>query len=253
MTSPKTIRSILAELPMFPSHRARLDSGEDYLVEVGDAMEALRALPDASVDMFNFDLPYESLEKHRAWGSTTRLSHSKKSSNDWFGVFKNERFPELFREMYRVLANNRHLYAWCDDETSDVMKAVGAAVGFKVWKRLCWNKVHFGMGYHYRAQYEFIIFMEKGKRRLNNLGIGDVLTSKRIKNKDAYPAEKPVDINEILTTQSTQPGEVVCDPFCGSASSGAAALKNGRRFLGYDIAPGAIERARSRLEGISRG
>lgn len=250
MPNPKTIRSILAELPLFPSPRARLDSGENFVVVEGDVMESLRALPDGSVDMFNFDLPYESLEKHRAWGSTTRLSHSKKSSNDWFSVFKNERFPELFREIYRALANNRHTFCWCDDETSDFMKLAAQEAGFKVWKRLVWNKVHFGMGYHYRAQYEFILFLEKGKRRLNSLGIGDVLTCKRIKSKDAYPAEKPVEINEILTTQSTQPGEVICDPFCGSGSAGVAALKNGRRFIGFDISEKAVAVSRSRLEAL---
>jgi len=32
-----------------------------------------------------------------------------------------------------------------------------------------------GMGYHYRARYEFVLFFEKGKRKLNDLGIADVL------------------------------------------------------------------------------
>ena len=197
--------------------------------------------------MFNFDLPYESLEKHRAVGSTTRLSHSTKSSNDWFGVFKNELFPELFAEVYRAAAKNSHCYCYCDDETSDIMKAAASAAGFKVWKRLVFDKVHFGLGYHYRGQYEFILFLEKGKRRLNNLGVGDVLRFKRIKNKDAYPAEKPVELNEVFTLNSTQPGEIVCDPFMGSGSSGVAAVKNGRRFVGFDVAPAAVERTKRRL------
>jgi site-specific DNA-methyltransferase (adenine-specific) len=248
-----TIRSLVASVS---NARERLDAqagAKPYVIEQADAMTALRSLPDGSVDLFNFDLPYESLEKHRAWGTTTRLSHSKKSSNDWFGVVKNEVFPELFSEMYRALPKNGHLYAWCDDETSDVMKAVGQAAGFKCWKRLCWNKVHFGMGYHYRAQYEFILFFEKGKRRLNSLGIGDVLTAKRIKNKDAYPAEKPVEINQILTTQSSSPGEVVCDPFCGSGSAGMAALIEGRKFIGFDLAPNAVEHATKRLDALCSG
>jgi len=248
MSEPKSIGSILAEFPLFPSPLVRLDSGERYVITQLDAVALLRSLPDRSIDLLNFDLPYESLEKHRAVGSTTRLTHSKKSSNDWFNVFKNERFTELFTECYRVLAPNRHAFLWCDDETSDFMKPAATAAGFKCWKRIVWNKVHFGMGYHYRAQYEFILFLEKGKRRLNNLGVGDVLTSKRIKSKDAYPAEKPVDINETLILNSTQPGEVVCDPFCGSGSAGVAALKHGRRFLGNDLAPGAVELSRKRLE-----
>ncbi len=260
MSEPKSIGSVLADLPLFKSLEAtrlaevsplaRVRDGARYALAEGDAVEFLRSFPDKSLDLLNFDLPYESLEKHRAVGSTTRLTHSKKSSNDWFKVFKNERFTELFTECYRVLAANRHLYAWCDDETSDFIKVAGAAAGFKVWKRLVWDKKMIGMGYHYRARYEFIVFMEKGKRRLKNLGTPDVLEAKRIKHKDAYPAEKPVEINEILTEQSTEPGEIVCDPFVGSGSAGVAALKLGRRFLGNDLSPDAVETARRRLDGV---
>ena len=46
-----------------------------------DAIEWLRTLPSASVDLIVTDPPYESLEKHRAVGTTTRLKHSKASSN----------------------------------------------------------------------------------------------------------------------------------------------------------------------------
>ncbi len=249
MTEPKTIKSLLAELPLLPSARARLDAGETFVIQELDALAGLRSLPARSIDLLNFDLPYESLEKHRAHGTTTRLSHSKKSSNACFKVFKNELFGALFQECYRVLDNNRHMYCWCDDETSDLMKLAGQAAGFKCWKRLVWDKVHFGMGYHWRNQYEFILFFEKGKRRLNNLGVGDVLRVKRIKAKDAYPAEKPVELNETLILNSSAPGEVVCDPFCGSGSAGVAALKNGRRFIGFDTSPDAVALSRSRMAG----
>jgi len=55
----------------------------------GDAVDWLRSLPAESVDLAVTDPPYESLEKHRAIGTTTRLKHSKASSNDWFRVFPN--------------------------------------------------------------------------------------------------------------------------------------------------------------------
>ena len=258
----KTIEDEMAELPLFKAATRlvieadphtpmeRLAAGARFAIDQADAFDTLRALPDRSVNMLNFDLPYESLEKHRSWGTTTRLSHSKKSSNDWFGVVKNERFVELFAECHRVLAKNAHLYAWCDDETSDFMKHAAQAAGFKVWKRLVFDKIHFGLGYHYRGQYEFVLFMEKGKRRLNNLGVGDVLRFKRIKHKEAYPAEKPVELNEVFVLNSSRPGEIVCDPFMGSGSAGVAAVKNGRKFLGSDISPAAVERAGKRLSEL---
>lgn len=210
-----------------------------------DAVSFLRSLPDASVDLVVTDPPYESLEKHRKVGTTTRLKHSKASSNDWFTIFPNERFEELFVEIHRVLARNRHFYLFCDQETMFVAKPIGEQVGFKFWKPIIWDKVKMGMGYHYRARYECVLFFEKGKRKLNNLGIPDVLSVPRIHR--GYPTEKPVDLLRILVEQSTQPGELVCDPFLGSGSAGVAALEAGRRFTGADIATSALEVASERL------
>ena len=58
-----------------------------FALQSADAVQWLQSLPDASVDLVITDPPYESLEKYRAIGTTTRLSHSKASSNDWFKIF----------------------------------------------------------------------------------------------------------------------------------------------------------------------
>jgi DNA modification methylase len=106
----------------------------------GDAVAWLRTLPAGSVDLVVTDPPYESLEKHRAIGTTTRLKHSKASSNDWFSIFPNARFPELFAEVYRVLKKDTHFYLYCDPETMFVAKPMAEAAGFKFWKPIIWDK-----------------------------------------------------------------------------------------------------------------
>ena len=60
----------------------------------------------------------------------TRLKHSKASSNDWFQIFPNARFPELFREIHRVLKKDRHFYLFSDQETMFVAKPLAEAAGF---------------------------------------------------------------------------------------------------------------------------
>lgn len=202
-----------------------------------DAVEWLKTLPDGSVDLFITDPPYESLEKHRKIGTTTRLKVSKASSNEWFDIFPNSRFGELLTEMYRVLKKNRHLYIFCDQETMFHLKPIAEQVGFKFWKPIVWNKMAIGMGYHYRAKYEFVLFFEKGKRKLNNLGIPDILDAKRIMK--GYPTEKPVELIKVLIEQSSLPNELVCDPFFGSGSTFIAAAELGRSFAGTDISPAA--------------
>ncbi|HEY1559130.1 MAG TPA: site-specific DNA-methyltransferase [Kofleriaceae bacterium] len=222
-------------------------SGSDPRFELtrGDAVAWLRTLPAASVDLVITDPPYESLEKYRAIGTTTRLKHSKASSNDWFSIFPNARFPELFAEVFRVLKSDTHFYLFCDPETMFVAKPLAEAAGFKFWKPLIWRKDRIGMGYHYRALYECVLFFEKGKRKLNDLGIADVIDAKRIVG--GYPAEKPPEVSEVLIGQSTQPGQLVIDPFMGSGSAGLAAVRRGRDFLGNDVCAEAIDITRARL------
>lgn len=216
-----------------------------------DAVAWLRALPAASVDLLITDPAYESLEKHRAVGTTTRLKHSKASSNDWFMVFPNARFGELFDQAFRVLKDDSHFYLFCDAETMFVAKPEAERAGFKFWKPLVWDKQTIGMGYHYRARYEFILFFEKGKRRLNDLGVADVITVPRIHR--GYPAEKPVAVSEILVKQSSSSGEVVGDPFMGSGSVGEAAVRQGRRFIGTDLNPNAVRHTNDRLAKFGAG
>jgi len=213
-----------------------------------DAVTWLRSLDPESVDLVVTDPPYESLEKHRAIGTTTRLKHSKASSNDWFAIFPNHRFAELFTEVYRVLRRNAHFYLYCDPETMFVAKPLAEAAGFKFWKPIVWDKVSIGMGYHYRARYECILFFEKGKRRLNDLGVPDVLQCKRVFN--GYPAEKPVEVSEVLIRQSSEPGQLVVDPFMGSGSVGVAAAQLGRSFCGSDVCAEAVDITRSRLRDL---
>jgi len=210
-----------------------------------DAVEWLRTLTDASIDLIITDPPYESLEKYRAKGTTTRLKHSKASSNDWFKIFYNDRFEELCIELYRVLKKDRHFYCFCDQETMFVLKPIAESVGFKFWKPIVWDKMKIGMGYHYRARYEFILFFEKGKRKLNNLGIPDVLQVPRIFR--GYPTEKPAQVSEILISQSTEEGELVINPFMGSGNVGVAAIGLGRNFKGNDISNEAVDIATERI------
>ena len=210
-----------------------------------DAVEWLASLPSASVDLVITDPPYESLEKHRKRGTTTRLKQSKSSSNAWFSIFPNERFPALFAELYRVLRNNCHCYLFCDAETMFAVKPLGEAAGFRFWKPLVWDKEAMGMGYHYRARHEFILFFEKGKRKLNDLSVPDVLSHKRVYR--GYPTEKPVSLMEVLIRQSSQAGELVIDPFLGSGATGVAALQQGRRFAGNDIAEASLAHSRVRF------
>jgi site-specific DNA-methyltransferase (adenine-specific) len=216
-------------------------------VVVSDAFELLGTLPDESVDLVVTDPPYESLQLHRARGTTTRLT------TNWFHTVPNARLPELFAAVHRVLRRDRHFYLFCDEATADVIKqqqgigeerlpngARRAKAGFVYWKEIVWAKttldgtrIRGGTGYHYRAASERILFFEKGKRPLADLAIPDVLLAPR--SSVPGPAVKPNAVVRTLILQSSVPGEMVVDPFAGTGVVGVESRAHGRRFLLGDI------------------
>ena len=213
-----------------------------------DAFTYLEKLPMESVDLIITDPPYESLEKHRNTGTTARLD------SFWFPVIKNKTFPLFFELCYAVLKPNTHFYMLCDDETSDIAIEAAKNYGFHCWKRIVWDKGRMGMGYHYRNQHEFILFFEKGKRNLRRHNVGSILRYPALRRRHAdpayYPTEKPVELLELLIDQSSEPGDLVLDPFAGSGSTLVAAKQQGRRFWGCDIQAESIALARQRLASL---
>src|SRR4051812_38577435 len=85
-----------------------LAPGERFSIRQLDAIEWLSALPSGSVDCIITDPAYESLKKPRAKGTPTRLKVSDGSSNQWFPIFGNERFPDLLAGVYRALKRDTH-------------------------------------------------------------------------------------------------------------------------------------------------
>ncbi|HEU5302921.1 MAG TPA: site-specific DNA-methyltransferase [Acidimicrobiia bacterium] len=63
-----------------------------------------------------------------------------------------------------------------------------------------------------------------------------------------HPAPFPVELPERLLRLYTYRGDVVLDPFMGSGSTAIAAVRNDRRYVGFDTDPDYVALARSRLE-----
>ena len=88
----------------------------------------------------------------------------------------------------------------------------------------------------------------KGHRKLKDLGKPDVFQCKSVHGKEKlWPTQKPLSLVEELVLNSTEPGEIIYDPFCGAGTVPLAAHKHGRRWLAYDIEERAIEITNSRM------
>jgi len=64
-----------------------------------------------------------------------------------------------------------------------------------------------------------------------------------------HPCPKPVALMEHLVRDFTEPGELVLDPFAGSATTGVACIRLGRRFIGWERDPKYHAAAVKRLSG----
>jgi DNA modification methylase len=67
------------------------------------------------------------------------------------------------------------------------------------------------------------------------------------RQRTGYPTQKPEKLLERLILPLSPPGGVVADPVCGSGTTLVVARRHGRRILGCDILPEAVQVARSRL------
>ena len=63
-----------------------------------------------------------------------------------------------------------------------------------------------------------------------------------------YPTQKPLALLERIIKASSNEGDVVLDPFCGCATACVAAENLGRRWIGIDISPKAVELVNMRLQ-----
>ena len=68
-----------------------------------------------------------------------------------------------------------------------------------------------------------------------------------------HPTPKPVALMLELVQDFTKPGDVILDPFCGSGTTGIAALRLGRRFVGIEQDPKYAKIAHRRLAAEAEG
>jgi len=114
----------------------------------------------------------------------------------------------------KFYANHIEIIKHCED------------IGFNLYKIIIWQKKY----------PEFILIFRKGKVDINYRNYMEVWRIPADRNHYgrkvyAFPLEIPLRIIE----RYSKPGDTVLDPFTGSATTAIAAVKLGRKFIGYEI------------------
>lgn len=74
----------------------------------------------------------------------------------------------------------------------------------------------------------------------------------KAKERTGYPTQKPIELLEKIIAISTDKGDTVLDPFCGSGTTLVSAKLQGRKFIGIDINSEAVSLTKERLESPSK-
>ena len=209
-------------------------------IRLGHAIELIKTIPSDSIDCVVTDPPYRVTSRGNAGNSGGMF---KKDINLKGKVFAENdvKIQDFASELFRVLKEQTHCYVMCNQINLQPYLNELERVGFKITKVLIWDKGNKINSQWYMGQVEFIIFCRKGRaKRVNNCGISELIAipNKKTKRKDGtnyHDTEKPVALMELLVKQSTIGGDVVLDPFVGIGATAIACLKNGRRFVGFEL------------------
>lgn len=211
------------------------------------------SLPDECIDLVLTDPPYWTLNKWRQMGTTARLGGhydpDKRDESKWFETITEAQLEVLVHETYRVLKPDRFAYIMCDWQVLGSIYRIVEGQCWDYWKPIVWDKVHPGMGYHYRARYEFVVLFQKGSTKLRSNDKPDVLSFPRVVK--GFPTEKPWRLFELLVKNSTDVGDLVLDPFMGSGTTAYVCKLLGRDYLVCDIDDRAIKHTNRRLQSLA--
>ena len=236
----------------------------NYMIFNDNALNVLERMitNGTKVDMIFTDPPYRTTARGCAGNSGGML---QKDINKRGQVFTHndidiEDYLPLF---YKVLKQTGHCYIMCNHKNLthflkviDEWKDKETKQGFHFIKCLIWNKGNKIMGQYYMSQYEYILFLRKGAGvKINNCGTSDLLSIPNKKTKDEYgknihDTEKPVELTDVLISNSSKEGELVLDPFMGVGGCGVSCQKNGRKFIGIELSEDYYYTAKKRLEAV---
>ena len=244
----------------------------------GDCIEVMRSLPAAAVDLIFADPPYNLQLK----GDLHRPDNSRVDAVDdaWdqFASFAAyDRFTKAWlAEAQRLLKPNGAI--WVIGSYHNIFR-VGAALqdqGFWILNDVVWRKsnpmpnfrgkrltnAHETLiwaskaeGGKYTFNYDALKALNDGVQMRSDWVIPLCTGHERIKDANgdkAHPTQKPEALLHRLLVATTNPGDVVLDPFFGTGTTGAVAKMLGREFIGIEREEAYREAAEARIARVRK-
>lgn len=245
---------------------------------LGDNLEIMRTMPDASVDLIATDPPFNT---GKDWGAF---------DDRWEGGLKGylKFMEERAVEMHRVLKDTGSLYLHCDPTASHYLKVMLDTVfGIKMFRNeIVWEYAMPSSSrndflrqhdiifrYVYSKEFTFnrdSVRSQYSKSSLERKTYTNAYETKEDLKPDprgklcqdvwhdmpigrmhgerlGYPTQKPVALYARMIRASSNEGDIVLDPFAGSGTTLDAAESLNRKWIGIEKNPDAIEVIEDRL------
>lgn len=212
-------------------------------IKLGDCLELIRQIPTNSIDCIITDPPY-GMDFQSGYRKEKYIKIQNDTNLDWLKPF--------LLESNRVLKDNSHFYIFCSYHNLDLFMLEVKKL-FNLKNILVWVKNNTSMGDlegDYAPQYEFIIFIQKGRRLLNGTRKSNVLNYDRTNNK-YHPTEKPLELIRFLVRNSTNTNELILDPFMGSGTTAVTCKELKRDFIGFEIEEEHFKTTEKRLKQVN--
>jgi len=230
-----------------------------YQIHQGEALRWLMSLPDASCEALITDPPYSSGGMYRGDRVATTASKYVQGQHaltwlDFAGDNRDGRGWDYWctlwlSEAMRVVKPEGYVLMFTDwrqlPNATDALQAGGW-----IWRGIIvWDKTRAARAPHcgyFRHQSEFVVWGTRGGIPQTGGPWDGVITQPVLQSDKHHMTGKPTKVMEALV-QVAPAGGTVLDPFMGSGTTGVAALKHGRCFLGCEIVPEIYETAARRL------
>jgi site-specific DNA-methyltransferase (adenine-specific) len=251
----KKILSSVKEKPFFKA--------DSFVLYNADALELLNQLPENSIDMIFADPPYFLS------GGTFTCQNGKMVSvkkGDWDlsrGIDDDFNFHLAWIEACKKVLKP-HGTIWISGTYHSIYQC-GFALqkhGLRILNDISWFKPNASPNLSCRfftASHETLLWARKDKKashvfnydlmkngdwpedqmKKQNLQMRSVWSINTPKKEEKifgkHPTQKPLDLLNRIVLASTNKNDVILDPFTGSSTTGIAAVKNGRKFIGIDF------------------
>ena len=227
----------------------------DFKLILGDSLEELKKIKKNSIDMIFADPPYFLSGDGISCSGGKMVSVNKGEWDKKIGIEEKHQFNRKWiRLCYDILKDEGTI--WISGTLHNIY-SIGMALeqeGFKIINNITWQKTNPPPNLACKTfthSTETILWARKDlkkckytfnydlmKKLNDNKQMKDVwttsLTKTSEKKQGKHPTQKPLEILDRIILASTKENDLILDPFCGSSTTGIAAIKLNRRYIGID-------------------